>query len=495
MHHRGVCVCVQVTEKAKHYGIAASLPKPLDPGAGPTVLQYELKMDEPISCGGAYMKFVTADASFTPSGLKDDTPYTVMFGPDVCGATNKIHLILRHESPKTKEIEEKHLGFPPTVPNTANITHVFTAILYPNNNTYAILVDGDERKSGSLFEDFEPPFVPQREIDDPEDSKPEDWVDEEMIADPDATKPDDWNEDAPEFIPDPEATMPEGWLENEPAEIDDPDATKPEDWDDEEDGDWEPPVIPNPICADAPGCGEWVPPNRLNPEYKGKWTAPMIDNPAYKGEWAPRKIANPDFYNDTAPLSHIGKIGAIAIEIWTMDQDYYFDNVVVTDSVEEATKIRETLWRPKYEAEKAADEARKAEARKAEEEAEAQGEATSLREKAMNAFVETVESIFESDLVAPFADSEIGSRVQDLLVSNPEASLAAMIAFVTLILTFIVMPFVSSQKSAVEVGQRKKKDITPKDDKKEEIQEEEDEEEEDEDVSPARRRAARARRA
>ena len=42
---------------------------------------------------------------------------------------------------------------------------------------YEVLIDGKEKKSGSLFEDFEPPFNPPEEIDDPEDSKPDDWVD------------------------------------------------------------------------------------------------------------------------------------------------------------------------------------------------------------------------------------------------------------------------------------------------------------------------------
>ena len=37
----------------------------------------------------ADIKFVTADKKFTPKGLKDDTPYTVMFGADKCGDTNK----------------------------------------------------------------------------------------------------------------------------------------------------------------------------------------------------------------------------------------------------------------------------------------------------------------------------------------------------------------------------------------------------------------------
>ena len=42
---------------------------------------------------------------------------------------------------------------------------------------YDVLIDGESKKSGSLFEDFEPPFNPPEEIDDPEETKPEDWVD------------------------------------------------------------------------------------------------------------------------------------------------------------------------------------------------------------------------------------------------------------------------------------------------------------------------------
>jgi hypothetical protein len=36
--------------------------------------------------------------------------------------------------------------------------------------------------------DFNPPVNPPKEIDDPEDKKPEDWVDAKRIPDPDATK-------------------------------------------------------------------------------------------------------------------------------------------------------------------------------------------------------------------------------------------------------------------------------------------------------------------
>ena len=53
------------------------------------VVQFELKLSEGLTCGGAYLKYLTS-GEFEASGLKDDTPYTVMFGPDKCGSTNKV---------------------------------------------------------------------------------------------------------------------------------------------------------------------------------------------------------------------------------------------------------------------------------------------------------------------------------------------------------------------------------------------------------------------
>ncbi len=39
-----------------------------------------------------------------------------------------------------------------------------------------------------------------QEIDDPNDSKPEDWDEREKIADPEAKKPEDWDESQPRQI-------------------------------------------------------------------------------------------------------------------------------------------------------------------------------------------------------------------------------------------------------------------------------------------------------
>ena len=138
-------------------------------------------------------------------------------------------------------------------------TCIFTSHLnlHSPNDAYDVLFNHESVNTGNLLEDFTPAVNPSKEIDDPEDKIPEDWVHDAKIADPEATKPEDWDEDAPYEILDEEAEKPEGWLDDEPETIPDPDAEKPEEWDDEEDGDWIAPTIRNPKCEEAPGCGEW----------------------------------------------------------------------------------------------------------------------------------------------------------------------------------------------------------------------------------------------
>ncbi|KAL9716589.1 calnexin [Leucoagaricus gongylophorus] len=323
--------------KAAHHAISAPFSKPIDFGNKPLVVQYEVKYQKGGNCGGGYLKLLEDGFQTSGKEFSDTTPWVVMFGPDLTCPGTKVHFIFRHKNPKTGDVEEKHLKFPPR-PSFDKHTNLFTLALYPNN-TYDVLFNGESSKTGNLLEDFEPAVNPPKEIDDSEDKKPEDWVDEAKIADPDATKPEDWDEDAPYEIPDEDATKPEDWLDDEPLTVPDPDATKPEEWDDEEDGDWIAPTVSNPKCAEVSGCGEWKRPLKANPDYKGKWFAPRIDNPEYKGIWAPRKIPNPDFFEDLAPVKSLPKIGGVGIELWTMTEDILFNNIYVGHSLEDAKKL------------------------------------------------------------------------------------------------------------------------------------------------------------
>ncbi|MCJ1306427.1 hypothetical protein MMC25_000069 [Agyrium rufum] len=345
-----------VKNAAAHHAISAKFPKKIDNKDKTLVVQYEVKLQNGLECGGAYMKLLQDNKALHQEEFSNASPYIIMFGPDKCGSTNKVHFIFRHKNPKTGEYEEKHLTSAPLA-KIEKQTSLYTLIVKPDQS-FQIGVNGEFVKNGTLLEDFTPAVNPEKEIDDEKDLKPEDWVDEARIADPDATKPEDWDEDAPFEIIDEEAEKPEDWLEEEPLTIPDPEAEKPEDWDDEEDGDWIPPSVQNPKCDEVSGCGKWEKPTKKNPEYKGKWTAPYIDNPAYKGVWKPRKIKNPAYFEDKTP-ANFEPMGAIGFEIWTMQSDILFDNIYIGHSIEDAEKLKSATFDIKHPIESAEEEATK----------------------------------------------------------------------------------------------------------------------------------------
>ncbi|RKP38104.1 Calreticulin family-domain-containing protein, partial [Dimargaris cristalligena] len=337
---------------AAHHAISVPFEHPLVIKDKPLVVQYEVKFQNSLECGGAYIKLISqADAAFDPTQFNDKTPYTIMFGPDRCGSSNKVHFILRHRNPKTGEVTEKHLTNPPAA-MIGQTTVLYTLIVNPDNS-FEIRINNRAVRNGNLLTDMDPPINPPAEIDDPNDRMPDDWVLESQIPDPKATKPADWDENAPKRIPNVKAEKPADWLDNEPLEIPDPEDVMPEEWDEDEDGDYEPRMIANPKCQKASGCGKWERPMMENPAYKGKWSAPMIANPAYKGVWAPRKIANPDYFEDKQPAIGMTPIVGAGFELWTIQDQILFDNIYVGQSVDQAEALAAEAWVPKHEVEEA----------------------------------------------------------------------------------------------------------------------------------------------
>ncbi|CAH0515795.1 unnamed protein product [Peronospora belbahrii] len=343
-----------VLEKpARHYGLAVKLDEPLQIDGSERkkeiVVQYEVKLQKGLDCGGAYVKLLCQkEEKQDYSAFSDTTPYVLMFGPDKCGSNDKLHLIFQHKNPLSGKYEEKQMMEAPRIKSDKD-THLYTAVIR-DDNTFEVFVDQKSVRSGSLLHDFLPPVNPDKEMDDPEDLKPEDWVEKKKIRDPNVVKPDDWDEDAPARIPDEDAIKPNDWLDDVPAMINDPDVVKPEDWDDEDDGEFVVPLIPNPKCAAVSGCGEWKVPTKVNPAYKGKFYAPYIPNPAYKGEWKPRKILNPNYFEDKHP-ARMDPIGALAVEVWTMTEGIMFDNFWLGNDLEQARKFAELTWAVKHAAE------------------------------------------------------------------------------------------------------------------------------------------------
>ena len=355
---------ITLSQDMKFYGVATTFPEPLITEGKDFVVQYELKLEENLGCGGAYIKLPRMSDIFESGNINNETPYTVMFGPDKCGSNNKVHFILQHRNPISDTWQEKHFNETPPI-RSDNNHHLYT-LHVKKDNTFEVFIDMKSIRSGSLLTHMNPPVNPPREIDDPDDLKPVDWVDVAEISDPEARKPDDWDEDAPRMIVNENAKKPEGWEDDAPLEVADPEARKPEDWDDEEDGHWSAPMVSNPICATV-GCGQWTAPMMQNPAHKGKWNPPKIPNPAYIGVWAPKKIPNPHYFVDNQPSNMAPMLG-MAIEVWTINGGIHFDNFLISHSIEDAFAYAEETFKVKAALEAEIDSKKKEEKMHAERE-------------------------------------------------------------------------------------------------------------------------------
>merc|ERR1711878_143372 len=303
---------IQTAEDSKFFGISAGFDSFSNEGKE-LIVQYQAKYEKDVECGGGYLKL--GPKIDDPTTFGDPTAYNIMFGPDKCGYTKRTHLIFNYKGKnvlKKSDLSYKQEG--------EGTSHLYTMILKPDN-TVRVEIDQEKVYEGSIKEDWE--VLKPKEISDPEDKKPDDWVDDSMIDDPEDKKPDDWVEE---------------------KRIVDSDAKKPDDWDDEEDGEWEAPM-------------------KDNPAYKGDWNGKRISNPAYKGVWEAKKIANPKYVaNDK--LYRYDDIGFVGFDLWQVKANTFFDNLIITDDVAEADNFAKK-WKELSEVEKAKkkeeDDAKKAE--------------------------------------------------------------------------------------------------------------------------------------
>ncbi|KAJ2381538.1 hypothetical protein GGI05_005949, partial [Coemansia sp. RSA 2603] len=311
-------VGLQISEDARFYAYTSKLKRPFNTKGKDFIVQFTVKYEQDIDCGGAYLKLLPP--TLDPAKFDGDSEYEIMFGPDICGSTNRrVHAIINYNG--TNNQIDKVIQ-----PRGDQLSHQYT-FWVKSDKTFEIRIDNKIQEEGKIEDMWK--VLPDKQI-----------------ADPDATKPDDWV-DGPAMIDDPEDEKPENWVDG-PATIPDPEAEKPEDWDDDMDGDWEPPVIANPEFK-----GEWKPRQIPNPEYKGEWSAPLIDNPEYEED------------EDLAVFN----IGYVGIDIWTVKSGTIFDNILITDDFDYASGFGNKTWADYVEGEIAAKKViDDAEAKKLEEE-------------------------------------------------------------------------------------------------------------------------------
>lgn len=298
---------VQTSQDAKFYSMSSNFDSFSNKGKD-LVIQFSVKHEQKIDCGGGYLKI--GGAGLDQEAFNGDSAYNIMFGPDICGATKKVHVILNYKG--ENKLISKNIPC-----ETDELTHVYTLILKPDQ-TYEVLIDNKSKQTGELEGDWD--FLLPKMILDPEQSQPADWDDRARIDDVEDVKPEGWDE-IPEFL-------------------DDPDAVKPDDWDDEMDGDWEAPKI-------------------ANPEYKGEWHPRTIENPNYQGKWIHPEIANPEYVEDDS-IYAFDSFGYVGIDIWQVKSGSVFDNIFISDSVDEAKAFYEATTGATIAGEKAQKEAAQA---------------------------------------------------------------------------------------------------------------------------------------
>merc|ERR1719265_90734 len=305
---------LQTSQDAKFYAISTTN-KEFSNDGKTLVIQFTVKHEQDIDCGGGYLKL----GAYEPEKFEGSSEYNIMFGPDICGSsTKKTHVIFNYKGKnldKKKEVRAE----------SDTLSHLYTLIVKPDN-TYEVQIDMNKVDSGTLEDGWD--FLEPKQIRDPDEKKPADWVDEAEIDDPEDKKP-------------------EGH-DDIPAKIADPKATKPDDWDDESDGTWEAPQIDN-------------------PDYKGEWKAKRIANPAYKGVWEAKMIDNPKYAADDKLYSY-PKFSTVGIDVWQVKSGSIWDNMLITDDVAYATEHAEKTWKAQKDGEKAAKEKADEEKRKKDEE-------------------------------------------------------------------------------------------------------------------------------
>lgn len=295
----------KTSQDAHFYAEVAKIDTPVTNADKNLVVSLSVKHEQGLDCGGGYIKIAP---TLDPKQFHGESEYFLMFGPDQCGYTKKVHVIFNYKGKNLLWKKE------PRYPDD-KLTHVYTLVVKPDN-TYEMYIDQEVKESGKLEDDWA--FLEPKEIDDATDKKPSDWVDDAQMNDPEDKKPADWD--------------------SEPEKIVDPEAKKPEDWDEEEDGKWEAPMIPN-------------------PKAKGPWSPKRIPNPAYKGEWKPKQIPNPAYVADDKLYQIRKPLEYVAIDIWQVKSGSIFDNIIIGDDYAEVKAIEDATWKATKDAEKTAQEA------------------------------------------------------------------------------------------------------------------------------------------
>jgi len=105
---------IQTSEDNRFYAISTEFDSFSNKGKD-LVIQYDVKFEQKIDCGGGYLKF---GPNIEEDKFHGETVYNIMFGPDFCGySTKKVHVIFNYKG-------KNHLIKKDIKPKEDQLTHV-----------------------------------------------------------------------------------------------------------------------------------------------------------------------------------------------------------------------------------------------------------------------------------------------------------------------------------------------------------------------------------
>lgn len=279
---------LQTVDNGREYLISSRFQKCFNTTGRDLIIQFTVKLENKMEKGQAYIKLFPE--SFRQDRYSRQTPFEILFGPDYNGWARK-HLDFRVRRNRTV-----YDTYHPILAFDDVFTHMYTLIIYANQ-TYRMMKDNFTEIESTLEDAFG--YCQLREVPDPFEEKPKDWVEDEYIDDPD-DQPPEYMQRVPRFIPDETAR-------------------RPADWDDGARGVWTQPLVEN-------------------PEYRKKWIPRRIRNPEFRGAWEPKMVPNPDY----DPDAHFGKPENLCFIGIDAEQDVagcIWDNILITDDFEYSQKV------------------------------------------------------------------------------------------------------------------------------------------------------------
>merc|ERR1719301_158348 len=122
---------LQTSQDAKFYAISTAS-KEFSNDGKTLVIQFTVKHEQDIDCGGGYLKL----GAFDKEKFEGSSEYNIMFGPDICGsATKKTHVIFNYKGKnldKKKEVRAE----------SDTLSHLYTLIVN-SDNTYEVRAESD----------------------------------------------------------------------------------------------------------------------------------------------------------------------------------------------------------------------------------------------------------------------------------------------------------------------------------------------------------------